>query len=82
MSRPIPPGVTTNGNYIAHHNAPQYFGYVANNPVETRAHLKGLGDFYTAIKAEALPSDGGVFYVRGGYGNIDGLTPRSPSPAV
>jgi phospholipase C len=23
-----------------------------------------------------------VFYVRGGYGNLDGLVPRSPSPAV
>jgi phospholipase C len=50
--------------------------------VETTAHLKGLGDFYTAISARALPKDGGVFYVRGGYGNLDGLTPRSPSPAV
>jgi phospholipase C len=31
---------------------------------------------------QLLPSSGGVFYVRGGYGNLDGLTPRSPSPAV
>ncbi len=77
-----PTSTATNANYIAHHNAPQYFGYEANNPVETKAHLKGLGDFYTAIKAKALPAAGGVFYVRGGYGNLDGLTPRSPSPAV
>ncbi|HXN46535.1 MAG TPA: alkaline phosphatase family protein [Bryobacteraceae bacterium] len=77
-----PAGPATNLHYIAHHNGPQYFGYEANNPVETKAHLKGLGDFYTAIKASALPGDGGVFYVRGGYGNLDGLTPRSPSPAV
>jgi phospholipase C len=77
-----PAGTTTNYDYIAHHNGPQYFGYEANNPAETRAHLKGLGDFYTAIKANALPDKGGVFYVRGGYGNLDGLTPRSPSPAV
>ena len=40
----------TNKDYIAHHNAPQYFGYEANNPVETKAHMKGLGDFYTEIK--------------------------------
>ncbi len=77
-----PTGVITNFDYIAHHNGPQYFGYESNNPVETKAHLKGLGDFYTAISNNALPSQGGVFYVRGGYGNLDGLIPRSPSPAV
>jgi phospholipase C len=71
----------SNLDYIAHHNAPQYFGYVANNPDESHYHLAGLGDFYTAIKANELPSSG-VFYVRGGYGNLDGLTPRSPSPTV
>jgi phospholipase C len=69
-------------DYIAHHNAPQYFGYEANNPSETQKHLKGLGDFYTAIKGHALPAEGGVFYIRGGYGNLDGLKPRSPSPSV
>ena len=77
-----PAGPATNLDYIAHHNGPQYFGYEANNLDETKAHLKGLGDFYTAIKANALPKDGGVFYVRGGYGNLDGLIPRSPSKAV
>jgi phospholipase C len=69
-------------SYIAHHNGVQYFGYEANNPGETANHLKGLGDFYSAIKANALPPQGGVFYVRGGYSNLDGLVPRSPSPAV
>ncbi len=69
-------------SYIAHHDAPQYFGYEANNPVETKAHLKGLGDFFAAMTAQALPAAGGVFYVRGGYDNLDGLTPRSPSPTV
>jgi len=69
-------------SYIAHHNGPQYFGYEANNPGETANHLKGLGDFYAAINANALPPQGGVFYVRGGYNNLDGLVPRSPSPAV
>ncbi len=77
-----PTKAASNTDYIAHHNAPQYFGYIANNPQETKAHLKGLGDFYTAIKADKLPEGGGVFYVRGGYGNLDKLTPRSPSPAV
>ena len=77
-----PAGPATNLDYIAHHNGPQYFGYEANNLGETASHLKGLGDFYTAIANKALPAEGGVFYVRGGYGNLDGLVPRSPSPAV
>jgi len=77
-----PKGAVTNADYIAHHNGPQYFGYESNNPGETHSHLKGLGDFYTAIKANSLPAAGGVFYVRGGYGNLDGLVPRAPSPAV
>jgi phospholipase C len=72
----------THSSYIAHHDAPQYFGYEANNPVETKAHLKGLGDFFAAVSAQSLPATGGVFYVRGGYDNLDGLTPRSPSPTV
>ncbi len=69
-------------SYIAHHNGPQYFGYEANNASETLAHLKGLGDFYTAISTNALPKEGGVFYVRGGYGNLDNLVPRSPNTTV
>ncbi len=74
-------GTASHTHYIAHHNGPQYFGYIANNPDETK-HLKGLGDFYAAVESESLPEAGGVFYVRGGYGNLDGLTPRSPSPTV
>jgi len=62
------------GDYIAHHNAAQYFGYVANNPAET-SNLHGLGDFFTAMTNQALPAAGGVFYVRGGYNNIDNLVP-------
>ena len=77
-----PRGTDTHYDYIAHHNAPQYFGYEANNPVETKAHLKGLGDFFSAVKAKSLPTAGGVFYVRGGYGNLDGLKPLDPNPTV
>ncbi len=75
------PNTPLHGDYIAHHNAPQYFGYEANNPVETKAHLKGLSDFYTALSDKALPSSG-VFYVRGGYGNLDKLLPLDPNPKV
>ncbi len=72
-----PNGTVTNADYIAHHNAPQYFGYIANNPEETENHLRGLGDFFTTIKEKKLPV-GGVFYLRGGYGNLDGLVPQDP----
>jgi phospholipase C len=75
------PNTPIHGDYIAHHNAPQYFGYEANNPVETKAHLKGLGDFYKAISQKKLPSSG-VFYVRGGYGNLDKLHPLDTNPVV
>jgi phospholipase C len=77
-----PSATATHVDYIAHHDAPQYFGYEANNPKETAAHMKGLGDFFTAISSQSLPPAGGVYYVRGGYGNLDSLVPRSPSPTV
>ena len=67
-------------SYISHHNAPQYFGYVANNNVE-RANLHGLGDFRTALQMQTLPR-AGVFYVKGGYQNILGLKPVAPYAAV
>jgi phospholipase C len=66
--------------YVTHHNGPQYFGYVANNPA-MRAHLHGLDDFRRAIDRRALPA-GGVFYLKGGYRNLLGLKPADPDPAV
>ena len=77
-----PAAAATHVDYIAHHDAPQYFGYEANNPKETGAHLKGLGDFFKAISSDAFPTTGGVYYVRGGYGNLDNLVPRSPNKTV
>ena len=72
-------GPATNANYITHHNGPQYFGYVGDNPAVT-THLHGLADFYNAVSAATLRP--GVFYVRGGYGNNDGLTPLDQDTAV
>jgi phospholipase C len=66
--------------YVTHHNGPQYFGYVANNPAMT-SHLHGLDDFRRAIDRRALPS-GGVFYLKGGYRNLLGLKPADPDVAV
>jgi phospholipase C len=74
-------GDATHDGYIGHHNGPQYFGYVANNPAET-AHLHGLGDFFTDIAANKLSPTEGVYYLRGGFQNIVGLTPADPDPAV
>jgi phospholipase C len=68
-------------SYVGHHNGPQYFGYVSNNPKQT-AKLHGLGDFFNDIAHVALPASGGVFYVRGGFKNIAGLRPVDPDPNV
>ncbi|MGH6823633.1 MAG: alkaline phosphatase family protein, partial [Methylocella sp.] len=56
-------------SYVSHHEAPQFFAYIANNPA-LRGNLRGLGDFFTDMAAGALPPDGGVFYIRGGSANI------------
>jgi phospholipase C len=68
-------------SYIVHHEGPQYFGYIADNTKE-QANLHGLGDFFTDVKNAALPSNGGVFYIRGGYQNIQGLKPVDPNATV
>jgi phospholipase C len=73
-------GKASHEGYVAHHNAPQYFGYVANNPVAS-THLHGLSEFFGDIAARRLPASG-VFYVRGGYGNIHGWRPQDPNPRL
>ncbi len=74
------PGRASHKTYIPHHNAPAYFGYIADNPT-VEPHIHGLGDFFADVKAHALPTSG-VFYVRGGYGNIDGQKPLDPNPKL
>ena len=71
----------SHADYIPHHNGPQYFGYVSNNP-EVAAHLHGLSDFALDVYNKKLPADGGVFYVRGGFNNIQGLSPVDPNPKL
>ena len=65
-------------SYIVHHNGPQYFGYLGDNKTELK-NMHGLGDFFTDVANKKLPAQGGVFYVRGGYANNDGLTPQVPN---
>jgi phospholipase C len=74
-------GAATHNSYIVHHNGPQYFGYIGDNPA-VASNLHGLADFFADIAAKRLPDRGGVFYVRGGYNNNDGLLPLDPNPAV
>lgn len=64
-------------SYVTHHNGPQYFGYVANNP-EMRKQLHDLGDFFQAVDQKTLPAAGGVFYVKGGEKNSMGMRPSDP----
>lgn len=85
-----PPGSATsptttpspNSGYVLHHNGPQYFGYLADNPQVMDNNLHGAADFFAAVENRTLPGDGGVFYLRGGYDNNDGLVPVDPTPAI
>jgi phospholipase C len=63
-------GPATHKNYVSHHNGAQYFGYIANNPAE-EANLRGEGDFFGDLAKNTLPRNGGVFYLRGGYYNLN-----------
>ncbi len=74
-------GPATHATYIVHHEGPQYFGYLGDNTAEQQ-NLHGLADFTKAVNAQALPAGGGVFYVRGGYGNNDGLVPLDPTTKI
>jgi phospholipase C len=67
---------------VLHHNGPQYFGYLADNPQVLNNNLHGAKDFFDAVEGRTLPRDGGVFYLRGGYDNNDGLVPVDPTPAI
>jgi len=74
------PGLNT--GYVLHHNGPQYFGYLADNPQVLNSNLHGAKDFFDAVEGRTLPRDGGVFYLRGGYDNNDHLVPIDPTPAI
>jgi len=75
------PGGPLHTSYITHHNGPQYFGYVSNNPAMRRS-LHGLHDLLDAIDHRTLPPQGGVYYVKGGTKNLLGLTPSNPDPRI
>jgi phospholipase C len=60
-------------DYIEHHNAPQYFGYVAANTALNQ-NLQSYKQFFADINDKNLGSSG-VFYIKGGFQNQYGLTP-------
>jgi phospholipase C len=74
-----PTPLATHEFYVSHHDGPQYFGYIANNPVLHR-NLRGLGDFFADMARGDLPVDGGVFYIRGGFGNLGRFQPPIQNP--
>ncbi len=65
--------------YVSHHNGAQYFGYISNNFNE-QSNIHGEHDFFADIQADELPREGGVFYIRGGYYNLQGLLPPIQNP--
>lgn len=75
-----PANIATHKGYVAHHNGPQYFGYVSDNPL-ANIHMHSLGTFFADVAQHRLP-DSGVFYVRGGFGNIQGYKPADPNPKL
>jgi phospholipase C len=69
----------SHAGYISHHQGPQYFGYLANNPAY-HGTLRGLGDFFDDMKKGDIPASGGVFYIRGGFTNLESMTPPIQNP--
>ncbi|MGO9016003.1 MAG: alkaline phosphatase family protein [Dissulfurispiraceae bacterium] len=72
-------GTATHLAYVSHHQGPQYFGYLANNPSQ-RGSFKGITDFFNDMTNKTLPN-GGIFYIRGGYQNQMGVKPTISNTA-
>ena len=66
--------------YEAHHNAPQYFGYLRNNDVFWNA-VHGVQPLLDALHDGSLP-DSGVFYVKGASQNEFGWKPANKDSYV
>jgi phospholipase C len=74
------PGTTASQEgFVSHHMGPAYFGYLANNPAY-RGTLRGMSDFFDDMKKGDLPSEGGVFYIRGGFTNVQNMKPSIQNP--
>lgn len=71
---------TGDPGYEAHHNAPQYFGYLRNNAVFWK-NVRPVKTLLSQLEEGALPSRG-IFYVKGGSNNTFGWKPVDPDPVV
>ncbi len=72
------PGGARSG-YIAHHNAPQYFGYLRLNP-PLWSGVHNLSGFFRMLAARRLPPRS-VSFIKGGLGNPFGWRPALSNPA-
>ena len=73
-------GGSAHTGLIAHHLAPQYFGYVAKNR-NMVSNMRDLMAFYSDVSHGRLP-DRGVFYIKGGSHNVLGVRPANQDPYV
>lgn len=74
------PNAAADPGYTAHHNAPQYFGYLRNNDIFWRNEHDAKA-LLAALAAGSLPKTG-VFYVKGGSRNQFGWKPVDRDPIV
>ncbi len=73
-------GGTQHVGLVAHHVAPQYFGYVVKNHSMV-SNVRDITAFYGDVAAGRLP-DRGLFYLKGGSHNTLGLRPANRDPYV
>jgi phospholipase C len=66
--------------YVAHHNAPQYFGYIRDNDVLWK-NVHSAQALLQALQTGTLPR-AGIFYVKGSSKNEFGWKPAGTSPFV
>jgi phospholipase C len=74
-ANPADPGRAT---LVTHHLAPHYFGYVAQNAAMDR-HVADITRFKSDVEGGRL-GDGGLFYLKGGFGSNQGLRPTNAAP--
>lgn len=65
--------------YIPHHNSPQYFGYIRQNPAMWNGE-HDLLDFFSMMEGRQLPAQSVVF-IKGGAANPFGWKPADPRAA-
>jgi phospholipase C len=73
-------GGTQHVGLVAHHVAPQYFGYVVKNRSMV-SNVHDISAFYSDIANGKLP-DRGLFYLKGGSHNTLGLRPANKNAFV